>query len=120
MGSGPLIAAKRSMPFGRILVPVDFSERSAPSLRIALTLAEQLGAEVIVVHVAAAKDAVPADKLDELSKAVGKSDVTFRREILVGDPATAITAFAEREGCDLVILGTRPRTTLADYLLGSV
>ena len=40
--------------------------------------------------------------------------------VLVGDPATAITEFADSHGCSQILIGTRGHSGLAGTLLGSV
>lgn len=40
--------------------------------------------------------------------------------VLVGDPATSITEFAESNGCTQIVIGTRGHSGLTGTLLGSV
>ena len=40
--------------------------------------------------------------------------------VLVGDPATSITEFAESHGCTQIVIGTRGHSGLTGTLLGSV
>ncbi len=40
--------------------------------------------------------------------------------VLVGDPAAAITEFADSHGCSQILIGTRGHSGLAGTLLGSV
>ncbi len=46
--------------------------------------------------------------------------VPYDHMLLVGDPATAIAQAAEREGADLIVMGTHGRTGLTRLLMGSV
>ena len=46
--------------------------------------------------------------------------VPFEHMLLVGDPAQAISETAEKEGCDLIVMGTHGRTGLTRLLMGSV
>jgi nucleotide-binding universal stress UspA family protein len=47
-------------------------------------------------------------------------NVPFEHRLLVGEPATAIVEDAEKEGADLIVMGTHGRTGLSRLLMGSV
>jgi nucleotide-binding universal stress UspA family protein len=127
-------------PIRRILVPTDFGECSAPALRLAAFLAEQLHAELILLHVVqdvtlALPDAVmptpvPAPDLAEMIEA-GKQGLANliqseqlehlhpQMEIRVGSPVAEIVAAAKDLHADLLCIGTHGRTGLAHLILGS-
>jgi nucleotide-binding universal stress UspA family protein len=107
------------MALRRIVVAVDFSERSLPALRLARWLAGSLGGELVAVHAA---PSARGDERDELGRLLGELQpgVPLRARILRGEPAPAIVACADEERADLIVLGTRPRAGLADFILGSV
>jgi universal stress protein A len=124
----------------RILVPTDFSECSAPAVRLAGELAEKFGAELVLLHVVqdlalAMPDAVmptpvPGPDLDQLidSARTGLANVVRREnldrlnpriEVRIGSPVPEIIAAASDLKADLLCVGTHGRTGLAHLILGS-
>ena len=115
--------------FKKILVPVDFSTCSEEAFRIALQLAETVGADVTVMHVIDVNTvesfnrlgllAVPSDateqrkrlrhharlKMRQLMKSHG-DDRSITRIVVEGTPFVEIAKFARGEGIDLVVLGS--------------
>jgi universal stress protein A len=117
----------------KILFPTDFSPASDEALRWATSLARDSGATLLIVHVEEPPMAygggevyVPVeDNREELRKSllqVIPTDHTVPHEhmLLVGDPAGAIAQTAEKEGADLIVMGTHGRTGLTRLLMGSV
>jgi len=119
----------------KILFPTDFSPASEEALRWATSLCRDTGATMLIVHVEEPPLAYGGGELyygledemsrDELRKSladVAPIDVTvpFEHMLLLGDPAQAIAEIAEREQCDLIVLGTHGRTGLTRLLMGSV
>jgi nucleotide-binding universal stress UspA family protein len=115
----------------RILVPVDFSEASAPALRYAATLCEQLDATLHVVHVHKPDYAIPLEttltSAGGPSRTLGdlaRSDARRRLSALVaeagldsvqpteirvevGAPHELIVTLAEQGRYTLIVVGTR-------------
>jgi nucleotide-binding universal stress UspA family protein len=58
--------------------------------------------------------------MDEVCAIAAESDVPVETTIVEGTPSREIVRFAEREGCDLVVMGTRGRGGIDRLLLGSV
>jgi len=127
-----------SLKLRTILVPVDFSERSRAALNYAITLAQDFGGSLMVLHVldpllaagrldsarlrqlkSSARDEA-AKQLRALSCELVKSGV--RTELLLrSGPATdIIVAFAIARKADLIIMGSQGRTGLRRLLIGSV
>ncbi len=106
----------------RILIPIDLSARSAPGVAYGLGLARELGAEASVLHVATSDEAAKksAPELERLRAVLEQPEHAPPIETRIGDPAKTIIAAAHEGGYDLIVIGTRPRLGLADYLLGSV
>ena len=127
-------------PITRILVPTDFSESADHALAYAVTLADQIGATVHLIHVFDDPDraslysevyvpmppemrtALLADIRRQLATRTtdaGLGKVTT--EVLTGAPAAqAIVEAAKQNRCDLVVMGTHGRHGMAHLLLGSV
>jgi len=117
----------------RVLVPVDFSARSADSLGIATSLCEAAGLdECLALHVYFNDAAVTFDEFDEIlvenaERAFGIFTApvdlhgVFARAAFVEAPnvAQAILRVASEQASDLIVMGTRGRSASAAVLLGS-
>lgn len=122
----------------KILVAVEGSEPSTKAARYALKLAAASGAELAGICVVQLPEYIEentrsllrgelsgrAEKtLSEVERLASDSKVKFIAKTLEtsGSIATAICVFAEREGFDLIVLGTRTSTSsLTKMMLGSV
>ncbi len=129
------------MKIERILIPVDFSECARAAVRYGLALADQVGAEIEILHVfeppyyvgdmmvqppdagaVSVHDYVRRESerlLGEMLDGVeGLADADARRVLIAGNPAMVI---AEKGAeFDLVVMGTHGRTGLGHLLMGSV
>lgn len=123
------------MSLESILVPVDGSSPSLAALEHAIVLAEDTGASLDVLHVAAADefgvgatsplstearddidaalDAAVAHAIDLLGPRVERLDIP-------GDPVRVIVETARAGGYDMIVLGTHGRIGRLHELLGSV
>ncbi len=122
----------------RILVPTDFSEAADHALTYAVGLAEQFGAEILLMHtveipVYAYPGAPYIPVVDitadlekaavaglEATRARMKSPVHARVALRRGSPWREILDAAKEERADLVVMGTHGRRGVARALLGSV
>jgi len=140
----------KNVPITKILVPVDGSKQSDKAAEYAIDIAIRRNANLIVVHVmhlpAYAFTAAPIEgmttpavtpipitisseerkivekylsKVRERAKRVG---VKVKTKIVEDQPSIvhAITKIAEKEGCNLIVIGTKGRTGIKKFLLGSV
>jgi universal stress protein A len=117
-----------------ILHPTDFSTYSENAFQLALTLARDYEARLVVVHVAPAPLAVYGNGLyvplpanfdeglkEKLNEFVAKAcEVPLEKKLYEGDPATEILRAAREFKSDLIVLGTHGRTGLGRLLMGSV
>lgn len=116
----------------RVLVPVDFSEHSADSLRVAAAIARRAGAECLALHVYFNEAAITYEEYDLVIR--GQERDAFKRFVapidLQGltvtplfeegpDVSNAVTRVAARTGADLIVMATRGRSRSAAILLGS-
>jgi nucleotide-binding universal stress UspA family protein len=122
----------------RILVATDGSAAAREAVEFGIDLAKHEGGEVLLVHVAPLSHMVSMNgfglmgsvpyeptRLDEKvlddAKAVAEEHgVPATTELLRGDPADEIVAYANTMDIDLIVVGSRGHRALASALLGSV
>jgi len=123
----------------RILLPVDFSERSVGGAHYAGTLACHFGCELVLVHVLVppqyefgavdiagsmlaelCRDRVVQANADLASfQAEDFARMNVRRVVLEGDPSGSIVDFAHNEHCDLIVMPTHGYGPFRRFILGS-
>jgi nucleotide-binding universal stress UspA family protein len=119
-----------------ILLATDLGPASADAAERAIELAAQLDAELLIVSVIDAAQMLPdgvragprVDQVRDRREPVAQALVTQARRAGVaarfliwhGDPGESVTAAAEAEQCDLVVVGTHGRTGFHRSLSGSV
>lgn len=133
----------RKKPVGeyqRVLVPVDFSERSGAAIALAHAVAPN--AELVLMHayqvpyeghlrmagVAEAKMAElrqsakdeAARQLQEFVSSIGVPDTTTRPLLVQGQAASAIVEQAKKLDCDLIAIGKQGLRMIEELVLGSV
>ena len=128
------------MLYQRILVPTDGSELTGRAVAAAVALAKAIGAEV---HTLCVKEPFPYGAVAEMQptppqeffdaqersatrhvKAVRDTcegaGVTCHGATVEGmQPWEAIIEYAEKNGCDLIVMGSHGRSGLASLFLGS-
>src|ERR1041385_224465 len=108
----------------RILLPVDFSERSVGAAHYAGSLACHFGCELVLLHVLIppqfelgavdvagsmlaelCRDRMAQAKLDlEKFETSDLCDLKVHRIVLEGDPSGAIVDYAHNQQCDLIVM----------------
>jgi nucleotide-binding universal stress UspA family protein len=128
--------------FSRILVAVDGSETSMDAAGHAIDMARMYNAQLTALTVshislssyglAAPPDAIKQRKekheleskrwFDELNQSATRNNIQFKTELIDSQMSVegAIVEYAENNGIDLIILGTRGRSGIKKLLLGSV
>ncbi|MGB7621127.1 MAG: universal stress protein [Terriglobia bacterium] len=122
----------------RILLPVDFSERSAGAARHAIRLARHFQSELTLLHVFAPPaefgkiEGAPVldDLLGELRTGSERAlndfmktelaDLLVHRILLEGDPAGTIVEYAHAKKPSLIMMATHGYGPFRRFLLGSV
>lgn len=123
-----------------ILVPVDFSDCSLAGLKYAVRFAREVGARIIVLHVAdlgpvmmttgggdydslAYREAARrrcSGEMNGFLKRVDFDGVPVDTSAVAGYCPAAIYEAAAKEGADLIIISTHGRTGLSHAFIGSV
>lgn len=123
----------------KILIATDGSDSAHEALEFGLELAEEQGATPFIVHVAPAVEVLPyasfatpaptvPHQVDEQDRAplsealelAARRGIETKTELLVGNPADEIVAFADTIDADLIVVGSRGHGAIASVLLGSV
>ncbi|MEJ2639615.1 MAG: universal stress protein [Desulfosarcinaceae bacterium] len=127
----------------KILVAIDFSDYSRPTLDFAVRLAQDLGASLILaniinerdmknIHTALASYDVDLFQrimdgrvkerktgLSEMIKAAGASEQVIKEIVNIDVPYRGLLRIIEEEKPDLLVIGTKGRGALADTIVGS-
>jgi nucleotide-binding universal stress UspA family protein len=121
----------------KILVGVDGSDNSFRALDHAIFLAKRVEAHLTAIHVVENPPTVyvesqkllnelltkykaeSAKVLDRCKQAAEKSGVNIETVLAEGDAATNIVGYAQREGFDLVVIGSRGLGKFKEMVLGS-
>ena len=125
-------------PLSKILLPIDFSDRSNQAVRFALPVAERFNSEIILLHVlppyrefgvielASAMTDILADRRNDAQRRIAgflREELAphrVRRLLLDGDPAREIVDCAHREQAGLIAMPTHGYGPFRRMLLGSV
>lgn len=128
--------------YQHLLFPIDGSPATQHALASVTALAASLKAQVTVLHayqfpVLPTSIVNPLEAtysaemghllqeagnalLEQAATALQAQGVTVRTLLEAGEPRDLILEVAEREGCDLIIMGSRGLGTVRGFLLGSV
>ena len=124
----------------KILVAFDGSEKSYEAFNFALDMSKNclnLSVNIFVLSVAQPPEPMAFTEInpdaimkgitqyyEELFKGLrekaGKREINIQAEVVMGHPADQIIKYAKEKGCDLIVMGHRGRSKIADWLLGSV
>jgi len=128
---------KRSIPFTKILIPVDFSSYSQEAIDYGSVIGKKFNAGIILMHVIEALpysvtdslaiighrralETIAKSLLQNLSEILREKEVSVSTFLARGAPHREILRKAERERVDLIVMGTHGRTGLEHLVLGSV
>jgi nucleotide-binding universal stress UspA family protein len=124
----------------RIVIATDGSESAHEAIELGLELAAEQSAEAIFVHVVPDVDVMPASgfgmaipptvpheptdddraPLEAALELAAEEGIDARTELLAGNPAAEIVAYADTVDADLIVVGSRGHGRIASALLGSV
>ncbi len=130
-------------PIKKILVGVDFSEYSEPTLRYAAYLAQAVKATLVVVNVLNQRDVETIRKVEaegigvtvenyialqkadreaatnRLLEEIGCLDLEIEKVFRLGIPWVELLEAVRKHQVDLVVMGSKGRTNIANTLFGS-
>jgi nucleotide-binding universal stress UspA family protein len=131
-------------PLRTILVPVDGSEWSFRAAKYAIKIAKMSNAQIVCVHAIVSLPAtayanvnagvlVPRymeeakkeaqkwfDEIDAIAKKAGVVRLSTEIMLDVSSVTEVLITYAERNNVDLIVIGTKGRTGLKKFVLGSV
>ena len=131
-------------PINKILVSIDFSDYSAHTLNYAVSLANNVGAELILVNVINQRDIAAVERViavhgrltlegyltqqkeirieraDKLLHEAGMDPQAVKKVIRKGIPYIQVNDTIVKEGADLLIMGLKGRTDHPNVRMGSV
>ncbi len=133
-------ATKKKFDYKKVLVPVDFSRCSQRGLEYAIGVANELRAEIVLLHATYlgyiySAEGAPLYDIPALQKAARKSAerqmqklvravkfgrVKFKTVFTESSPASDICDFAKDHAVDLIITSTHGLTGFQHVLIGSV
>jgi len=116
-----------------VVVPVDFSESSAPAIRMALDCAESPESVHVVHGILNLEQVSPygywavddvksreATAIEHLGKFLEENDIQgVKAVVLLGDPSAEIVKYADEQQADLVVIPSHGYSGLTRMLLGS-
>ena len=114
--------------YDKILVPLDGSKPSEAVLPYTKELVKGLGSQITLLSILPAgsqKGKAQYKHLhqfyrQEMAKYLQTKETTIDSVILNGDPGRNIADYAEKNGFKLILMGTRGRSALKRWVLGSV
>jgi nucleotide-binding universal stress UspA family protein len=107
-----------------IIIPVDFSETAINALFYAAEIAKRSSARLIIFTVIK-KEANQDETKEALGKLVADLNNNFNQELVCTihvekrDLTTALKKIMEKEGCDLIVMGTNGASGLKKIFIGS-
>ena len=112
----------------KIVVGNDGSDYSIDAVKLAAEIAKAAGAKLDVVHVShlpatfyAAAFETPIDLQAQMDSLRQEAEHRAKEALAaVGYPADTLVEYAEREGADLLVVGSRGAGAIERFLLGSI
>lgn len=121
--------------YDKILVPTDGSKGAEVAVEHALNLAVKFGSELHVMYVADVRvdsagdmwtnmlgqlEEIGEEATGEIAGRAEESNVETVTNVARGIPHTEINEYAQKNGIDIIVMGTHGRTGIDRILLGSV
>ncbi|MEE9490461.1 MAG: universal stress protein, partial [Thermoplasmata archaeon] len=120
----PVIVVKKMRDVANILMCTAGSKCSFRAIRYAASIAKAAGAEVTVLSISPWKSSEAVNQAWEFAHAgveiLKEHGVTAGETVRIGKPAEEILAEARKQDFDLIVMGYRGTSPVADMLLGEV
>ncbi|MDO8431229.1 MAG: universal stress protein [Candidatus Binatus sp.] len=120
----------------KILAPIDFSDFSMDTLRGAMELAQDVNAELHIVHIVAphfalleksreqVRETLMLDESEQELSRIKKEQFANSPKVIIyaeiGPPVPKLAAYAKEHQIDLIMLATHGRTGPQHIMIGSV
>ncbi len=127
----------------KILVTTDGSEQSKKTIDETIKIAAPMGKEVEVVvlfvmqnidsiifapdldgklqkEITHTQDVYAVETVEKMAKVISAKGIKTSSKVLKGHPVDQICSFAEKEKCNLIVMGKRSRGKLEEFIAGSV
>jgi nucleotide-binding universal stress UspA family protein len=130
------VEKSKRVSFENILFATDFSSHSDAALPYALSIARKYGSKIFPVHVVClspfpnsaptlALQAIAAQAVREAKASIAKLEprwggISHEAIIRKGELADQLSAIIAEKGINLIVAGTRGRTGVSKFLMGSV
>jgi len=122
-----------------ILTPIDFSDASSPVIDASVELAQQMNADLVLLHVVtapvlaseyglvmenvskiiSAAEKASATRLQHLCEQLAARNITIRSRQEVSTPVESILSIAAEEKVSYIVMGSHGHSALYDLLVGS-
>lgn len=114
--------------FKTILVPTDGSKNADKAEDIAISIAKNFNAKLVVLNIIDEKLIYPFEVLEKESENILKNasakaeeeGVKVETVLIVGNPTHDMAKIVEKTDADLIVIGTHGKTGLQKLLMGSV
>ncbi|MEE9340844.1 MAG: universal stress protein [Thermoplasmata archaeon] len=120
----PIVVVKKMRDVANILMCTAGSKCSFRAIRYAASIAKAAGAEVTVLSISPWKSSEAVNQAWEFAHAgveiLKEHGVTAGETVRIGKPAEEILAEARKQDFDLIVMGYRGTSAVADMLLGEV
>jgi nucleotide-binding universal stress UspA family protein len=123
----PVLIVKQRTQLSKILVGIDGSKHAEKALQYAVQLATIHETEITLIHV---QDPQLSGFKPRMVSEIGKrilydaeanfKESKFKTRLESGNPAETIIEVAEKEGYDMIVVGSRGLSSVKRFLLGSV
>jgi nucleotide-binding universal stress UspA family protein len=123
----PVLIATAKNKISKILTPIDGSKSAEKALKYAVALAQKIDAKITLLYV---QESGLFGLRPELAKEIGSHILTtaaknikqarLDQRLESGDPSKTITAIADKENYDIIVMGNKGQSAARRFLLGSV
>lgn len=108
----------------KIMVATDLAQRSEAPFARAISLAHQLGGEIVVAHVVAPgsqsdRDLVERNLAALIDRQSAGAEISIVAKVLQGSVPSALSEAAHQWGCDLIVTGIARYNSIGDHILGT-